>query len=220
MKNKKPLPHYPAKTTWENGTGYLIDSRGNRLPGITSILKATQSPKEKACLSAWRRKVGNAEANRIIRESRDRGNIIHNLAKNYLEGQTVNCPPAVGPYWDTLLPVLENLNQIRLLEGHVFHYYEGYAGRVDCVANYQDIPCAIEFQSATHIKPLYDKPLQLAAYCGALNRQYPLKLNNALLIVATPKETIVNWFPPKELIKYWREWQQRVAQFWQGQAVA
>lgn len=220
MKNKKPLPHYPAKTTWENGNGYLIDSRNNRLPGITSILKATQSPKEKASLNAWRGKVGNAEANRIIRESRDRGNIIHNLAKNYLEGQPITCPPAVGPYWDTLLPVLENLNQIRLLEGHVFHYYEGYAGRVDCVANYQHIPCVIEFQSATHIKPLYDKPLQLAAYCGALNRQYPLKLNNALLIVATPKETIVNWFPPKELIKYWHQWQQRVAQFWQAKAVA
>jgi len=68
--NNQPLPHYYAKSAWENGIGYLVDSRGIRLPGITSILKATKSPQEKAQLANWRQRVGTSEANRICRTSR------------------------------------------------------------------------------------------------------------------------------------------------------
>lgn len=42
------LPHYYAKLARENGIGYLEDSRAIRLPSVTSILKATKSPAEKA----------------------------------------------------------------------------------------------------------------------------------------------------------------------------
>jgi genome maintenance exonuclease 1 len=59
--NTQPLPHYHANSTWENGISYLVDSRGIRLPGITSILKATKSPQEKAQLANWRQRVGTSE---------------------------------------------------------------------------------------------------------------------------------------------------------------
>jgi genome maintenance exonuclease 1 len=76
----------------------------------------------------------------------------------------------------------------------------------------------IEFKSADRIKRLYDEPLQLAAYCGALNRQYGVKygvhLNHALLIVTTPDDVSLTWFDPNEVMDYWQKWQQRVAQFW------
>ncbi|MGD1703147.1 hypothetical protein [Dapis sp. BLCC M229] len=61
---------------------------------------------------------------------------------------------------------------------------------MDCVASFYNIPCIIEFKSANRIKPLADEPLQLAAYSGAINRQYGLRPNNTLLIVTTPQETI------------------------------
>jgi hypothetical protein len=54
--NTQPLPHYHAKPTWDNGIGYLVDFRGIRLPGITTIMKATKSPKEKAQLVNWRQR--------------------------------------------------------------------------------------------------------------------------------------------------------------------
>ncbi|NEQ41754.1 MAG: hypothetical protein F6K40_38455 [Okeania sp. SIO3I5] len=54
---------------------------------------------------------------------------------------------------------------------------------MDCVASFDNTPCVIEFKSANRIKPLADEPLQLGAYCGATNRQYGLRLKNALLIV-------------------------------------
>jgi genome maintenance exonuclease 1 len=215
--NSQPLPHYCAKSTWENGIGYLVDSRGIRLPGITSILKATKSPQEKAQLANWRQRVGTSEANRISRTSRDRGTLLHQLTKSYFLGESFSCPASIKPYWENLFPILQDIHDVRLIEGNVFHYYEGYAGRVDCVASYHGIPCVIEFKSADRIKRLYDEPLQLAAYCGALNRQYGASLNHALLITTTPDDVSLTWFDPDEVMDYWHKWQQRVAAFWEQQ---
>ncbi len=220
QKDKALLP-YHAKPIWENDIGYLVDSRGIRLPGITSILKATKSSQEKAQLSNWRQRVGESEANRISRTSRDRGTLLHQLTKSYFLDESFTCPDSIKPYWDNLLPILQDIHDVRLIEGYLFHYYEGYAGRVDCVASYHGIPCVIEFKLADRIKRLYDEPLQLAAYCGALNRQYGVKygvsLNHALLIVTTPDEVSLTWFDPDEVMDYWHQWQQRVAQFWEQQ---
>jgi genome maintenance exonuclease 1 len=220
--NTQPLPHYYAKSAWENGIGYLVDSRGIRLPGITSILKATKSPQEKAQLSNWRQRVGTSQANWISRTSRDRGTLLHQLIKSYFLAESFSCPDSIKPYWENLFPILQDIHDVRLIEGYLFHYYEGYAGRVDCVASYHGIPCVIEFKSADRIKRLYDEPLQLAAYCGALNRQYGVKygvsLNHVLLIATTPDEVSLTWFDPNEVMDYWHKWQQRVAQFWAQQS--
>ena len=161
----------------------------------------------------------------ISRTSRDRGNLIHKLIKSYFLGESLSCADSIKPYWENLFPILQDIHDVRLIEGNIFHYYEGYVGRVDCVASYHGIPCVIEFKSADRIKRLYDEPLQLAAYCGALNRQYGVKygvsLNHALLIVTTPDEVSLTWFDPNEVMNYWHKWQQRVAQFWaQQKAIA
>ncbi len=222
LQKNKALPHYQAKPIWENGIGYLVDSRGIRLPGITSILKATKSSQEKAQLANWRQRVGTSEANRISRTSRDRGTLIHQLTKSYFLGESFSCPHSIKPYWENLLPILQDIHDVRLIEGNVFHYYEGYAGRVDCVASYHGIPCVIEFKSADRIKRLYDEPLQLAAYCGALNRQYGVKygvsLNHALLITTTPDDVSLTWRDPNEVMDDWLQWLKRVAQFWEQQS--
>ncbi|OZH54499.1 hypothetical protein AFK68_10515 [Hydrocoleum sp. CS-953] len=53
--------------------------------------------------------------------------------------------PTIETYWDKILPFLENIHEIKLVEGHIVHYYEGYSGRVDFVASFYNIPCVIEF---------------------------------------------------------------------------
>ena len=53
---------------------------------------------------------------------------------------------------------------------------EGYTGKVDLVARYRGVPCIIELTTAEQpkqkISKLYDKPLKLVAYGGAINRYY------------------------------------------------
>ena len=222
MKNfwsNNPLPNYCAKMLRENGIGYMRDRRGNRLPSVSAIIQATKPPAEKARLALWREEVGQAEANRIIAAATQRGKLGRQQIERYFRGENAPCPEPIRPHWECLLPVLEKINNVRLFEGNVFHFYQGYAGRVNCVANYDYLPCVIQFKFADRIKPLYSEPLQLAAYCGALNRQYGepygIRLNHALSIAIAPDGTDIDFFSPEDVRQYWQQWQERVALFWE-----
>jgi genome maintenance exonuclease 1 len=112
---------------------------------------------------------------------------------------------------------------VRLIESPVLHYDLNYAGVVDCVASYQGIPCVCEWKTADKpkgsIERLFDYPLQLTAYLGAVNlayQNYGVKLEHALLVVAIPEMPAeVFWFEPEAIKDYWEEWEKRVAQYWQ-----
>lgn len=219
MNNKfwsaNPLPRYEAKTVWKNRMSYMCDRLGNSVPSFSTIINATKSPAEKMSLKQWRQNIGNQQANQIITSAIQRGKLGHRHLEGYFNGENVPCPAPIAEHWHHLLPVLECIHNIKLLEGNVFHFYEGYAGRVDCVASFNEIDCVIDFKFCDRLKPFYDEPLQLAAYCGALNRQYGLGLKAGLLIVATPDQCDITLFQNEEMMKYWRIWQRRVAQFWQ-----
>lgn len=222
-----PLPSYSAKPVRKNGMGYLADRLDNCQPGVTQILNNTKPPAEKARLKNWRHQVGETEASRIITTSIQRGKIGHSFIESFFKEEQKLCPKIIEPHWKHLLPFLQQIHSIRLLEGHVFHHYEGYAGRVDCVGRYGDLPeCVIDFKFSDRPKPIYeDKILPLAAYIGGLNRQYgrpyKVKIKEALLIVATPEGVDATLFDTNEVKEYWQKWQQRVAEFWeQKRAIA
>jgi genome maintenance exonuclease 1 len=78
----------------------------------------------------------------------------------------------------------------------------------------------IDFKFSDRPKPIYeDKILPLAAYIGALNRQYGppfrVSIKQALLVVATPEGVDATLYDANQVNKYWQKWQQRVAQFWE-----
>lgn len=220
-----PLPRYNAKHIRKNGIGYLENDFGNSLPGVTHIIESTRTPAEKARLANWR-KGNKLNAQKIISLATQIGRSGHLQIERYFLREETPCPALLEPHWQKLLPVLEEIHDIRLLEGHVFHFYEGYAGRVDCVARVYDLPqCAIEFKFSDRIKPIYDETkLQLAAYIGGLNRQYGkpynVSINHALIILATPDGVDVTLLDPKEIKEYWEEWRDRVAKFWRNKKVA
>ena len=57
-----------------------------RLPSVTSILKATESEEKKSSIANWKARVGVAEANRIKIDASNRGTSMHTfLEKNLLE---------------------------------------------------------------------------------------------------------------------------------------
>lgn len=217
------LPRYPAKQMREHGKQYYVDAQGARLPSVTTILNATKPQAHRAALWHWQQQVGVAEANRIAGAASRRGTGTHQQLQRYLEGKDSPCPEAILPYWQSLEPVLQDIHSVRLIEGAVFHYGLGYAGRVDCVASFKGVPCICEWKTADKpkesVERLYDYPLQLVAYWGAVNhsyQEYGIKLDHALLVVAIPgMPAEVFWFEPEKILTYWQQWQQRVVAFGQ-----
>lgn len=216
------LPPYTAKSVRQSGKSYFVDAQDRRLPSVTTILNATKPPEAREALAKWRSRLGTAEANRIAGTASRRGTLTHQQIKSYLLGQPKTCPEAAQPYWDSLQPVLSQIGDVRLVESPVFHYDLAYAGKVDCVASYQGIPCICDWKTADmpkgSIERLYDGPLQLAAYCGAVNHCYAehnLVLKHALLVVALPNQPAeVFWFDADHLLAQWQQWQERLTAFY------
>jgi hypothetical protein len=216
------LPRSSSKQQRENGKQYYVDDRGRRLPSVTTILNATKPQEDRERLLNWRQRVGVAEANRIAGTASRRGTGTHKQIQRYLEGKESPCPDAIQPYWQSIEPILQDIGTVRLLEGTVFNYELGYAGRVDCVASFKGVPCICEWKTADKpkgsIERLYDYPLQLAAYCSAVNQHYKehgVNLEHTLLAVAIPDMPAdVFWFEPEAMQTLQQQWEERVAAFW------
>lgn len=216
------LPAYHAKSVREGGQSYFVDDQGRRLPSVTTILNATKPQEDREALARWRQRVGVAEAGRISSAASRRGTQTHKQIQHYLLGDDRPCPESAQPYWDSLQSVLSDIEAVRLVESSVFHYDLGYAGKVDCVASFRGVPCVCDWKTADRPKEsidrLHDAPLQLAAYCGAINHAYAeqgVKLNHAAVVVAVPLQTAeVFWIDPDQMLIYWQQWQARVEQFY------
>lgn len=216
------LPRLHAKSLRENGNQYYVDAKGDRLPSVTTILNATQPQEARDRLMNWRRRVGKDEANRISGKASRRGMQTHKYIQRYLQGLDSPCPDNSRPYWESIKPVMQDIDTVRLIESPVLHYDLSYAGVVDCVASYKGIPCVCEWKTADKPKGsdrLFDYPLQLTAYLGAVNlayQDYGIKLEHALLVVAIPEMPAqVFWFEPTAILDQWQQWEKRVAAYWQ-----
>jgi len=216
------LPLQSAKLKRSQGRSYYQDLQGQRLPNVTSILNATKSDADRHSLARWKQRVGQQQARAIASTASRRGTLTHKHLRHYLLGQPADCPEAALPYWHSLDTVMTDIDDVRLVEGAVFHYDLGYAGKVDCVASYKGVPCVVDWKTSDRpkgsVERLYDQPLQVAAYCGAVNHtytDYPLTIRSALIVVAVPDQTAeVFWFSPDDLKHYWHQWQTRLEQFY------
>jgi len=77
---------------------------GMTYPGVSTILKATQSPEQLRRLAQWRERVGAAEAQRVIQESTGRGTLLHKLTETHLKGEDTaavlaEAPPSKRPWF-------------------------------------------------------------------------------------------------------------------------
>ena len=77
---KYPYKHY-NRFSDTTGRKYLVDNI--KVPSVTNILGAT---KDKRFLDNWRRKVGNAEADRIMQQASAIGTEMHQVLEYHLTG--------------------------------------------------------------------------------------------------------------------------------------
>ena len=221
------LPRYQAKHLKEAGKQYYVSAEGEQFPSVTTILNATKPPEDWDRLMNWKQRVGAEQAAQITQTASRRGTGTHRLIQCYLEGKEVSCSEAIRPYWDSVQPVLASVEAVRLVEGMVVHNDLEYAGVVDCVASYNGMPCICEWKTASKPKRsvgasqseslahLYDYPLQIAAYWGAVNQLYHLNIQHALLVIALPDlPAEVFWFEQDAIAHYWQQWESRVKTYW------
>ena len=213
---------YPAldRVDLEIGRHYL-DSNQKPVPSVTTVLSGTS--KSKDGLIQWRNRVGEEEAERIIKQSTDIGTAVHEAIENYLNGKS----------WDNfdethyqLLAknisdkfIKDGLNGITEIWGlEVGLLLDNlYAGTADCVGEYEGIPTLIDFKTAKKIKKrewIEDYFLQGCAYANAHNVMFGTKIEQIVILMvdrnAIFQEFIVR---PTEFNFLTRKWKNRLIEF-------
>lgn len=167
------------------GTRYYVTNEGKRYPSVTTVL----ADYGKESIMAWRKRVGEKEANRVSRQATTRGTSVHKIVENYLNNQ-----PLV---WDDVLPTaksvflamqktLDKINNIHCLETFLFSHELELAGQVDCIAEYDGKLSVIDFKTSRRMKKKVDIGnyfMQTSAYAQMFEERTGLKVEQTVIII-------------------------------------
>ena len=211
--NLHNFPDLKAKTTAQ-GRRYFVE--GNAYPSVTTVI----GEMKKKSILEWRRKVGEEEANSISKRATTRGNKCHKLAEDYLSNKPLD------RYRDDVLslgmfhqirPYIDKINNIHALEESLYSHTLKLAGRVDCIAEYDNELAIIDFKTSTKYKReewIQDYFSQETAYAIMFQELTGLKVKQLVTIIAvetgTPqvfvKKDILTYVPKlKEYIDYYKD---------------
>jgi hypothetical protein len=220
--NKKYI--YP-KTIREAINGkrhYNINDGKYKLPSVTTILSATQDPEKAASLDAWRLKMGEDNATRIVEESAARGTAMHKILEKYIleEGyldETVVGKQAHNMAIRVIEQGLSNISEYYGTECTL--YYPGlYAGQTDLVALHKNELAIVDFKQTNKPKRrewIEDYCIQLAAYAMAHNYVYKTNIAKGVVMMCS-KDNYYQEFviEGKEFQKYMHKFLEKVDQYY------
>jgi len=144
----KPLEEVTSRTL-ETGRFYKIDDQW--MPSITTVV-GNQS---KHGILAWQKRVGFAEAEKVRRAAAWRGTQYHNLVEKYLKNELEEIEESKGLPTYLFRSARETLNRIsniHAIEAPLFSRNLCIAGRVDCIAEFDNELAIIDFKTTKTLK--------------------------------------------------------------------
>ena len=175
------------RVTNEDGTRVYQTPTGNKYPSVTTVTGLLK----KQSIIAWRKRVGEEEANRISSTAARRGTRIHSLAEKYLLNESVNPDMFDIEMWNKFKPILHNINNIYALEQSLFSDHLEVAGTVDCIAEYNGKMSVIDFKTSKRIKQrdnIHDYFMQCSAYAVAFEEMTKIPVPQIVVLIAVDEE--------------------------------
>ena len=190
-KNNKYIYPKTVRETIEGLRHYNIKDK-EKLPSVTTILKATESEEKRASLAAWRERMGEETATRIVDESGARGTAMHKILEKYILDQGYVDETSVGKQAHNMaIRVIEQglCNVPEYYGTECTLYYPGlYAGQTDLVGVHKGQDAIIDFKQTNKPKRrewIGDYCLQLAAYAMAHNFIYKTEITKGVVMMCS-----------------------------------
>lgn len=168
----------------EDGTRYYVTPEGNKYPSITTVLSAYNIQH----IMEWRKRVGEAEANKISQQASSRGTRIHSLCEQYLNNdEVVYKTPLDQELFSSFKPVLHRIDNIHVQEKRMYSDHLRIAGTVDCIAEFDGKLSVIDFKTAKRAK--YEEDIenyfmQASAYAIMFEERFGLPVNRTVIAIA------------------------------------
>ena len=221
MKHNTKFIYPKCQREFINGKRHY-DIKSEKLPSVTTIISATESPEKTASLNAWRQRVGVKKAALITKEASDRGTSMHSILEDYMiKGQLDLVPENVLPHNMAIQIIQNGLSNVTEYYGlEAVLYYPGlYAGATDVVGVHKGEDAIIDFKQTNQPKKrewIEDYCLQLAAYTMAHNFIYKTSISKGVIMMCSKQleyqEFIIEG---KELQKYQHDYLRKVDQYYE-----
>lgn len=211
--------YQPLKRVESNGSR-LYETPAGKVASVTTILDST---KDKTHLLEWRKRVGDAEANRISKEAAGLGTLMHTHLENYVIGKprpsgnnTVQVMAAAMA--DTMInEAFGNVDEVWGIEASL--YYPGlYAGTSDMIGIWRGKPAIIDHKTTNKPKKkewIEDYFLQCCAYALAHNEVHGTDIRTCAINIIDREAKLQSFvIEDSEFDHYCVEWTKRVDQFY------
>lgn len=187
----KTFTHHPvtieeiAAVAQTDGTRAYQTPDGKLYPSVTTVL----AEHTKKGIQEWRARVGEVEANKVSRQAASWGTRFHTITEKYLQNELSDGDLSL---WDLEMfkvanPVLDRIDNIRAQEVALWSHHLRLAGRVDCIANFDDKLSVIDFKTARrekdveHIQHYF---MQAAAYAIMFEERTKIPVNRLVILIA------------------------------------
>ena len=183
--------NYPKLERVDTEIGrHYRDSNNNLVPSVTTVLSGTSD--NKSGIEKWRKKVGDSEADRIMKQSTEIGTAVHEAIEKFLgnndwdyfqdTSDQIMARKMTSKFVDL---GLNKISQVWGLEvGLILDNL--YAGTADCVGTYGDVPSLIDFKTARRVKKrewIEDYFLQGCAYANAHNVMFNTEIRQIVILM-------------------------------------
>ncbi len=174
----------------KNGKRHYQTPDGRSVPSVTTVLSAT---KDMTHLNAWKKRVGEQEAQRIATESANIGTVMHKSLEKHVKGERRK------PGSNLIQQKAHKMANVIIDNGLTgvsevwgsevsLYYPELYAGTTDLVGVYKGAPAIMDFKQARKLKKkewVEDYFLQLVAYAEAHNKIFDTQINQGRIFICT-----------------------------------
>jgi genome maintenance exonuclease 1 len=183
------FPYVDKQTITVLGRRFYELSPELAYPSITTVLGHTVPEEQKGWLTAWKNRVGEAEAARVSKRATDRGTNMHLMLERYMrheDPKTNEFPPEHVKLFNSLKVALNKVNTVYGQEVVLYSHDLGIAGRCDMIADYEGELSIVDYKSSTRAKnkeDIEDYWVQTAFYALAHNEMFGTKIEKLVILM-------------------------------------
>ena len=163
-----------------------VDERGNEYPSITRVLSILN----KDAIIAWRKRVGEEEANRISTKASKRGTKVHGLIEKFIANEEWNVDVNLLDLQvmkDVTPAISASLSEVFAIEKKMYSEHLGVAGTVDCVGIWNNKRSIIDWKTSRKWKKkewISGYFMQSAAYAIMWEERTGMPIKNLVICIA------------------------------------
>ena len=166
---------------------------GNSYPSITTVMGWLASEG----IAQWRKRVGDNEADIVMKRASKRGTNVHDVCEKYLLNEEKyideNDHILMQSFTDIKQILDNNVDHIYCLEKALYSDFLGVGGKTDCTAKCKNKRAVVDFKTSRKLKKkqyIHGYFMQATAYCIMFEELTGISIPNIVIIITVDHEGV------------------------------